>query len=180
MEIKKVRLHTCNQKIEGYIVDKCRCRKFVALEKAAELIDDGFANHVIISLKIIQVKEVCRICGGENKFKKRCGECFGSGEVLRSKIHTEIGEDIYRRPFLKTPRTATIEEEHIEYAYIKEDHDAQKRIELYHGLNQGSLAELGAALIDSKTRKVFLSGSPEPEDDAKKWRGRTYDWGRSI
>lgn len=180
MDIKKVRVHTCNPKIEGYIVEKCRCRKFVSLQKASALIDDGAAQNVITSFRMIEVKGICPVCGGIENFKKRCQFCKNTGVVSKKKVHIDIGEDIYMRPFLKTPRTATIEEEHIEYAYIKNDHDAQRRIEQYHGMNQAALAELGAALIDTKTGEVLIEGTPEPDNSPKKWQGRDSDWGRPI
>jgi len=180
MEIKKVRVHTCNQKIEGYIAQRCRCRKYISEEKASELIDDGYAQNVITALKVIDIEEACPICGGLDTFKKRCHVCKNTGTASKKKLHIVCGEDIYMRPILKTPRTATIEEEHIEYAFVKGDRDAIKRIELYHGLNQAALAQLGAALIDIRTREIIFEGTPEPEDNRDKRTGRKYDWGRTI
>jgi hypothetical protein len=177
--IKKVKVHTCNQKIEGYVVDKCKCRRYVTNEKAEELIGDGFAAYVIKSLSTITVEEACPICAGTD-IKKSCRLCGKSGKVEREKVHLELGEDIYMRPFLKTPRTATIEEEHIEYAMVKGDKDALKRIELYNDLNQISLAKLGAELRNPKTGEIVVEGTPEPEDDPEEWRGRNFDWGKSI
>jgi hypothetical protein len=184
MEIKKVRVHTCNQKIEGYIADRCRCRRFVTREKAEEMMDDGYAAKVITSIRTVEIKEPCPICAGLENLKKSCNLCKKTGEALRKKCHAEYGEDIYMRPFLKTPRTATIEEEHIEYAYVKGDRDAIRRIDLYNGLNQAALAQLGAAIIrktpTGKVIEIIFEGIPEPEDDPKTNTGRKYDWGRSI
>ena len=180
MEIKKVRVHTCNQKSEGFIEGKCRCRKFVSHEKASELIDNGTAASIIVSFKRIEVKRVCPICNGLDNFKRRCHLCSSTGLVSEPEILYTYGEDIYMRPFLETPRTATIEEEHIEYAYIKGDRDAIKRIDLYNGLNKVALAQLGAAIIDKRTGEVLFEGTPEPKDDPKKGEGRTHDYGRSI
>ena len=179
MEIKKIKVHTCNQKIEGYVVDKCKCRRYVTNEKAEELIGDGFAAYVIKSLSTITIEEACPICAGTD-IKKSCRLCGKSGKVEREKVHIELGEDIYMRPFLKTPRTATIEEEHIEYAYVKGDKDAIKRIELYNQMCQASLARLDAELHDSRTKEIMVEGKPEPENNAKKWEGRDFDWGKSI
>ncbi len=184
MEIKKIRVHTCNSEIEGYIQKKCRCRKFVTLEKAAELIDNGYANNIITSFNVIDVTEVCSVCAGLDLYKKSCKQCNKTGETSKKFSQAVYGEDIYMRPFLKTPRTATIEEEHVEYAYVKGDKDAIKRIELYQELNREALVELGAGIVrktlTGKILEVVIEGHPEPEDDAKKWQGRTYDYGRSI
>jgi len=186
MENTKVRLHTCDQvkednlKPEGLLAEKCRCRKLVTLKKAAELIEDGVARNIIISYQVVEVEDVCSVCGGQDGFKKRCRVCNNTGKVLKDKPVIETGEDIYMRPFLKTPRTATVEAKHFEYAYVKNDRDARKRIDLYHVLDQLALAKLGASLADAKTGEVLFEGTPEPLDDAKKGQGRTYDYGRSI
>jgi len=178
-----VRVHTCNQRSEGYIERKCRCRKFVSHEKATELMDDGYAKHIITLRKWIEVQIACPMCNGQDQFKRSCGMCGKSGVALVPKLYEEYGEDIYMRPFLKTPRTATIEEEHIEYAYVKGDKDALKRIELYNELTLEALINLGAALIrrtqPGKNSRTILSGRPEPEDDPKTGTGCRYDYGRS-
>jgi glutaredoxin len=184
MEIKKIRVHTCNQEIEGYIQKKCRCRKFVTLEKATELMNDGYANNIIESFKTVDIKTICSMCAGMDAYKKSCTFCGKTGETLKKFAQAVYGENIYMRPFLKTPRTATIEEEHVEYAYVKRDKDAIKRIELYQDLNRQALVELGAGIVrktvTGKVLEVVIEGHPEPEDDASKWQGRTYDQGRSI
>lgn len=184
MEIKKIKVHTCNQEIEGYIKDKCRCRKFVDLEKASQLIDDGYAKNVIESFKKIEVKEICSLCGASENYKKTCKFCNSTGEIVKTALLAVYGQNIYMRPFLKTPRTATIEAEHIDYAYVKGDRDAIKRIDLYQELTSMSLVELGAALVrKARTGEILetvIEGIPEPEDDAAKATGRRYDYGRSI
>jgi len=184
MDIKTVRVHTCNQRSEGYIEKKCRCRKFVTHEVAAELMDDGYAKNIITLRKWIEIQIACPMCSGQEQFKRSCGMCGKTGVALVPKLYEEYGEDIYMRPFLKTPRTATVEEEHVEYAYVKGDKDAIKRIELYNELTLESLAGLGAAVIrkahTGKVLETVVEGHPEPEDDPKKGHGRTYDYGRSI
>lgn len=186
MERKKVRVHTCEQakeqglKIEGYIDGKCRCRKFVTLEKAAQLVEDGVANPVVLSWRTEDVDRICPVCDGQDKFKKRCRVCNETGKVTEPKVFLETGEDIYIRPFLKTPRTATIEAKHIEYAYVKADKDAKKRIDIYHTSDQMNFAKLGASLVDAKTKEVLFEGTPEPKDDLKTGTGRKHDWGRTV
>jgi hypothetical protein len=178
MEIRKIRVHTCNSRIEGYIETKCNCRKFVTQEKADQLQEDGYAAKIITSYRTIQVDVVCPICEGGDRFMKSCHLCGKSGTILQDKVLFEYGDDIYMRPFLKTPRTATIEEEHIEYAYVKGDKDAIRRIELYHELEQYNLGRMGAELRNGG--KVVFEGKPEPENDPKNGQGRDYDYGRSI
>ena len=180
MEIKKVRVHTCTQRIDGYIEKKCKCRKFATLAKAEQLKDDGYAANVMVSYKTIKVEEPCPICNNEPNLTRSCGLCGKTGQVFKEKYLFEYGEDIYMTPFQRTPRTATVEEEHIEYAYIQGDRDAVRRIELYHQLDQLALAKIGAELTDSKTKEVLLDGSPEPANNPKLATGRDYDWGRSI
>jgi hypothetical protein len=180
MEIKKVRVHTCTQRIDGYIEKKCKCRKFATLAKAEQLKDDGFAANVVISYKTIKIEDICPICSNDSNLKKSCNLCGKTGQVLKEKHSFEYGEDIYMTPFQRTPRTATIEEEHIEYAFIKGDRDAVRRIELYHQLDQLSLAKLGAELRDPKTGDILFEGTPEPANDPKTATGRDYDFGRPI
>jgi hypothetical protein len=180
METRDIRVHTCNSRIEGYIEEKCSCRKFVTQEKAEQLEEDGSAAKIIISYRTIQVDVVCPICEGANRFMKSCHLCGKSGTILQDKVLFEYGEEIYMRPFLKTPRTATIEEEHIEYAYVKGDKDAIRRIELYHEMEQFNLGRQGAELHNASTNEVLFEGRPEPENDPKKGQGRDYDYGRSI
>src|ERR1700684_1225904 len=130
--VKKIRVHTCaNQKIEGYIAERCRCRKFISTAKAEELKSTGFAANVIVSFKTIKVEEVCPICINDSNLKKSCKLCGKTGQLIKEKHVFEYGEDVYMTPFQKTPRTATIESKHTIYAYVQEDRDAAKRIELY-------------------------------------------------
>ena len=186
MLIRNIKVHTCNQDVgeldpeKGYLVKKCTCRKYVTLAKAAQLIEDGYAQYVVTSFKIVQAKVKCPICGGIEQYVKSCNLCGKTGEISVDKAVFEYSQDIFMRPFLRTPRTATIEEEHIQYAFVKGDRDALKRIELYNELNQLTLGKLGAEVTNSKTKKVIFEGRPEPEDDPKKGQGRKYDYGRPI
>lgn len=177
--IKTVRVHTCLQKYEGYIAEKCTCRKFVTQEKAEQLKTDGYAAHVITSYRTIDVEDTCPICD-DTDLKKSCRVCNKTGKVPSKKTIFEYGEDIYMRPILRTPRTATIEKNHIEYAYVKLDKDAAKRIELYHQSDRLALAKLGAEIRDSETGEILIEGTPEPEDNPKTGTGRRYDYGRTI
>lgn len=186
MERRKVRVHTCEQvkerdlKIEGALDGTCSCRKYVTLQKAAQLVEDGVARPIVLRWWYDEIEKPCPVCDNQEKLKKRCRVCENTGKVNESKIFTETGDEIYMRPFLKTPRTATIEAKHMEYAYIKGDRDAQKRIDIYHTLDQISLAKLGASLRDTKTKEILFEGTPEPENDKTKGVGRKYDYGRPV
>lgn len=177
--IKTVRVHTCDQRIEGYMEQRCSCRKYVSQDKADQLKQDGDAANVIVSRKTIDIEIVCPICEANERLMKSCRVCNKTGIATTKKDIDEHGEDIYMRPVLKTPRTATIEAKHLEYAYVKGDKDAKKRIELYHELDQLSLVKMGAQLRDSQG-EILFEGTPEPEDNPKKGEGRNCDYGRSI
>jgi hypothetical protein len=177
--IKTVRVHTCNQQYEGYLTDRCSCRKFVTQQEADQLKDDGDAANIILSRKTIDVQAQCPICEGNARMKRSCRVCNSTGQATIKKEINEYGEDIYMRPILKTPRTATIEANHLEYAYVKGDKDAAKRIELYHELDQLALVKMGAQLRSSNG-EILFEGTPEPEDNPKKGEGRNCDYGRTI
>lgn len=179
MEIKKVKVHTCNQRIQGDLSDKCRCRRFVTQHTASRLVDEGIAAYVVKSYKTIKEELKCPVCENIEDLKKSCSLCGKTGTVFDKKTIFEYGEDIYMRPFLRTPRTATIEKNHVEYAFIKLDKNARRRIELYHQLDQLSMAKLGAELRDSNG-EILIEGTPEPKDDPKTATGRRYDYGRTI
>lgn len=179
--ISKIRVHTCgNQRYEGYITEKCRCRKYVTQEKAEQLKNDGYAAHVITSIKTIDVEDICSMCEGNDRLKKSCKACGKTGIETKKRNLIEYGEDIYMRPILRTPRTATIEKNHLEYAYVKLDKDAARRIELYHESDQSALGDLGAEIRNPVTGEVVRKGTPEPKNDPAKGQGRDHDYGRAI
>lgn len=178
--IKKVRVHTCPETRDGRFAGDCTCRKYVTVEKAEQLKENGLASHIISSHKQIEVEGECGICGADQQLKKSCRVCNKTGIAFNKKDHFEYSEDLYMRPILRTPRTATIEKNHIEYAYIKLDKDAAKRIELYHQSDKLALAKLGAEIRDSRTQNILIDGTPEPEDNPKTGTGRRFDYGRPI
>jgi hypothetical protein len=176
--IKTIRVHTCDQRIDGYLEKRCTCRKYETQDKAQQLVDDGDADFIKISYKVVKVEVKCPICDGSG-LKKFCNVCLGTGLVSEDRDIFEYGEDIFMTSAKKTPRHPTIEAKHIGYAYVKGDKDAAKRIELYHELDQLELVKLGAQLRDSDG-EILFEGTPEPEDNPKKGEGRTYDYGRTI
>lgn len=180
MATVKVLVHKCLQKIEGYIPPgtKCGCRKWVAVAKAMEMVEEGDAAYVITEMRISEVDEPCHICAGIEGFKKNCGACLALGTVKVRKLFTVQGENIYLTSAKKTPRTPTIEKAHIERSFShKTDVD---RIECYGDLGVELLGELGAQITNAKTGEIVKPGKPEPKDDASKGEGERYDYGRSV
>lgn len=159
---------------------KCRCRKRVTLTQATKMVKEGEASWLVKNREYGTELAVCDLCeGGEDVYN--CAQCDGKGTQLIESIAEDYGNDIVlvSRPpadktekkrssalAAKTPRTATIEANHIYLAYVKGVKAAQERIEEYGELNQKFLQSL-------------ISG-PEPEDDPKAGTGRTFDYGRSI
>ena len=93
MAIVKVLVHKCLQKIEGYIPPgtKCGCRKWISIPKAMIMVEEGDAAYVITEMRISEVDEPCRLCGGLPGFQKYCGECRASGTVKVRKLFTVTG-----------------------------------------------------------------------------------------
>ena len=188
MDNTQVRLHTCDQvngdglRIEGLVDQKCRCRKFVSLAEAAQLILDGAALAIITSAYPIEEKKVCRICEGLENLVKSCDNCKKTGFVVETRLDIRRGEDIYMRPVKRTPRTATVEAKHIGYAYndARRGSRASDRIEESNYLDEMMLVELGAQLRDQLTGEIIIKGTPEPEDNPKTGQGRRFDYGRTI
>lgn len=184
--VQTVRVHTCIQRIEGYIEKKCRCRRFIPKSEAEIMTQIGDAEYTIESLKVSERKIDCSFCGGIKPFVKSCGVCNGQGNFSFKETFVVRGADIYMTSAMKTPRTPTIEKNHI-LRQFQQDRtkngfisEAKERMHVYGVLNKLVLGELGAELRDSKTGEIILDGRPEPEDNAKTGTGREYDWGRSI
>lgn len=137
-------------------------------EEAEILIKDGEAVYTVVERKLKPFETTCPLCNGD-KDVKNCAQCAGAGTIVRQ-IKIDInGEDIVAITVaLKTPRTPTIESDHIERAYLGGygAEAAAKRIEAY--------GESNRELINS------LIVGYEPADDPKTGTGRRYDYGRSV
>jgi hypothetical protein len=172
----------------------CRCRKFVPIETATKFVKSGDVSWVVIKRTRGLAQVVCRLCSGDQSVKN-CAGCGGEGLAPEFVVWDEYNNDIVlvsqlpedktekkRSSILKkkTPRVATIEAPHIERAYVDGKKEAQQRIELYGELVMWGLQELGASVVDSRTRKTVIEGKSEPVDNAKDGTGRRYDWGRAI
>jgi hypothetical protein len=186
------RVHHCisqeriAQGMEEPPAKRCRCRKFISIAKATALVKIGEASWVVVGRKSGVEEIACRLCGGDPEVK-RCAHCRGSAKETRLYEDDIYGNDIVytsrdpkdkaekkKRLWLapKTPRTATIESEHIERAYVDGNKDAQDRIEEYGRLIIDARAFVG---LDRHPAIV-----PEPVDDPIKFQGPTYDYGRSL
>lgn len=190
MAISKV--HHCNDQIKVAEdrmeppAKKCRCRKYVSLRVATQMVKDGEASWVVLARKYVPIMEVCSLCKSDPEVKG-CANCEGRGKVPGTEVIETEGEDIVlvsRLPAdkrekkrssalaAKTPRVATIEEEHIELAYVYGVKEAAERIEEY-----GRLI-LDARMYAGKARTVMIG--VEPENDPKTGTGRDYDYGRTV
>jgi hypothetical protein len=186
------RVHSCSQQIkvaEGRLEPpsgKCRCRKYIGIKKATEMVKNGEASFIVLKRVWEGADEICRLCAG-NKEIKNCANCQGKGVERGTLVREDYGNDIVlvSRPpadkkekkrssalSMKTPRVASIEEEHILLAYVYDIKEARERIEEY-----GRLI-LDARMFVGKDRIPAIK--EEPPDDSKTATGRTYDWGRSI
>jgi hypothetical protein len=171
------RVHSCRGQIaiaEGSKeppAPKCRCRKYIDLAKATEMVKNGDASWVIISRSQEAVQETCRLCSGDPEVKN-CANCRGTGKetVIKTDSPRDDSNDIVlvsRVPAdkrdkkrssalaMKTPRVATIEEEHITLAYVLEVKEAAERIEEY-----GRLI-LDARMFVGKNRTPAIKIEPE-------------------
>jgi hypothetical protein len=159
---------------------KCRCRKVVPLSKATKMVKEGEASWVIKEREYTTALDICSLCGGSEDVY-HCALCAGTGTMLVESVIVMEGNDIVlvSRPpadktekkrssalAAKTPRTATIEEEHIQLAYVEGNKAAQERIEEYGDLNRAFLS-------------ILIVGF-EPEDNERTHTGRKFDFGRPI
>lgn len=172
----------------------CRCRKFISLEKATELVKSGEASWVVVKRTRGLAQVICKLCAGDKSVIK-CAFCQGKGLAPEPVVWDEYNNDIVLVSQLpedktekkrtsalkkKTPRVATIEAPHIRNAYLNGNKEAAARIEQYGEMIVMGLQELGAEIINAQTRKVIIEGKRDPENDKKRGIGRDYDYGRTI
>lgn len=201
--MKIIRVHYCQgqemvaQRLAEPPAKKCSCRKLISREEANELVKNGAAKWCVTKRERGTHEAICSLCKG-SKEVKNCAKCRGTGKTLEAAVWDTYNHDIVLvsresvdekekkyRPAIaqKTPRVATIEEEHIVRAYVDggpEAKDAAERIEDYGYMSQIVLQEQGAALVHKPTGFVLVEGKPEPKDDRSKGEGRAYDYGRKI
>jgi len=206
MGTKKVLEHTCFQKDHPLSPVKCRCRKYISLDKAKELVAQG-AQFVIIRYSSIATEEPCPICEAKENLTKNCSYCHKTGKITVNKVVPVYGEDIIltvgekkdrlvNSAAKRTPRVATIEKNHIlralgivgrgsgparkrwdEYELIT----LKERIRLLVPHKSVQEFEVAWQLWELDTTKPFpIAPREEPADDAATWTGRRYDCGRKI
>lgn len=190
---------------------KCRCKKLIDFYEADTLVKQGAAKWVVIKRTRGAVEVTCTFCAQmTDAEKKTCAKCKGTGLITENKIWEDFNNDIVllgddKEGFKeKTPRVATIEEEHIEGAYVYDIPYVLDRIKEYASMIQESLGDFGAELtaVDPITqrREIVKPGRPEPVNKKvghppgtitfkdgtknKAWwwelEGRDVDYGRAI
>jgi hypothetical protein len=190
--MRESRIHHCisqemvSQGLEEPPAKKCKCRKFIPYKKADQMVKAGEARWVVTARECGTREVICSLCKGEETVKN-CAQCAGSGKqteaavwdtynydiVLVSQASADLKEKKYRPALaMKTPRVATIEEEHIHRAYLDGNKDAAARIEEYGMLILDARAFIGKNRIPA----IGI----EPADNPKTGEGRNYDYGRTI
>lgn len=191
-----VKVHTCIGQERVAIGEfdppapACNCRRMIFFKEADEIVKSGQARWVVVKRVYGETETICGMCLGDTSIKN-CAQCNGKGKIVTNVVWDTYNNDItlvnlksindkrYRsRLAPKTPRVATIESEHIEYAIIEGRTAAADRIRLYGDMCAEELGKLGAQL--RRGDKIVKPGNPEPENDRKKGTGRDYDWGRLI
>lgn len=193
METKKVLAHSCLKREQGFTENDilpagCRCRLFVTLSRAQELINNGEAANVAVLRKVVPVEEPCTICGQDPVFVKSCTNCDKTGIVKSNDYRIIRGEDIvFVSNLKKTPRTATIEKAHIERTFEGHRNEGV-RTDFYEILTVEFLNSLGATVYQNGRvvedefidGKLIRKGKSEPTDDPQLHTGREYDYGRPV
>jgi RecJ-like exonuclease len=190
MNVSKV--HSCHGQ-EAVVLEeqeppapKCSCRLIITITEATALVRRGEAKWIVKS-RVRGFREIaCSLCKGDPEVKN-CAKCHGTGKQGESFVEDTPGTDIVytssdpvdekerkKRKWLapKTPRVATIEEEHIQLAYVEDNKEAAERIEEY-----------GRLILDAR---MFIGPNRipaigvEPKDNPKTGEGRNCDYGRTI
>ncbi len=181
--MKKSRVHSCitqemvaMQKIEPRRT-KCKCKKEVDYKEADGMVKRGEALWFVVARERGFQETSCRLCNGREP-SSTCDICKGTGLMKNAAVWDTYTTDIVlvnhrtKSNRVSTPKTPTIEEEHIERAYIEGNKEAKERIEEYGMLILEARAYIGP-------NKIPAIGV-EPEDNPKTFTGRKYDFGRAI
>jgi len=120
---------------------KCRCRKYISIAAATKIVERGDATWLVTKRTPV-LEDVCQLCGADPEVKN-CANCHGTGKQDVNGVIEEYGTDIVqvsrpdldekkrkhrmillkrtasqKKPAIKTPRTPTIEANHILRAYV--------------------------------------------------------------
>ena len=166
---------------------KCRCKMRMYFHDADVLVKQGVAKWVVTRRTRGSIETACSMCESMSPVeRKTCGKCKGTGKVVENRIWEDYNNDIVliaddKEGFKQmTPRVATIEEEHIEGAYIYNIPYVLDRIKEYASMIQSYLSSLGAELKDRETKETVEPGHPEPSNDPDNGIGERYDYGRPV
>jgi len=146
-------------------------------------------------------KKTCMFCRQTGEVEKKYIIPELSNDIaLIVNVGTNTNYPIYKAGVArKTPRVATIEKAHIERAFTKEPGnkraaseasriEAYRLIELEDRYSKKDLDERYAermnyineyGLSTLQARVQTMKFGVEPIDNAKKWQGRRYDWGKA-
>src|SRR5579884_706067 len=212
MEKDTVLVHTCFQHKKGFEKDtpaspeKCRCRKRISSEKAAEEVKLGLAKYTEVKKTIEKIVVCLNCCLDGKSFKKSCKNCLGTGRVIVKEFTKIFGPDIIRTisrdgkrniTTVKVKKSPTIEAKHILRAlglYGGGQNAARERWDEYNLLTKKCFVQLltdyinvkefdriWAEWIKSPDETPFpLSLRLEPKNDLTTMVGRKYDYGRSV
>jgi hypothetical protein len=214
--MKPSKVHTCvfqEQVAMGKkepIVKKCRCKQVINYEEANDRVKRGEALWVVTKRERGAEERICTHCHGVDP--RACDRCKGTGKINVAVVWDDYNGDIAminhrtKSNRISTPKTPTIESEHIlrfvvfEGEADKTAKEAKERIEEYGRMIQWSLQELGAELRAAKTGEILIEGRPEPANFRKTYKpgeltfrdgskntqpwtvteGRDYDYGRTT
>jgi hypothetical protein len=195
--MKPSKVHTCvfqeqvaMGKQEPNVAKKCRCQQVIEYKDANDRVKWGEALWVVNKRERGTEERPCNHCHGDDS--RACDKCKGTGKINVAVVWDTYNGDIVlvnhrtKSNRISTPKTPTIEEEHILRFVVFEGEDdkiakeAKERIEEYGRMIQWSLQQLGAQLRDTKTNEIVIEGRPEPANNKKTGEGRDYDWGRAI
>jgi hypothetical protein len=177
---------------------RCRCREYKPYVVADKMVKNGEARWVVVKRERGTQEVTCELCGGDKEVKN-CASCAGKGVVTVGVVWDSYGPDIVLvsraaidkkekkyRPALamKTPRVATVEEEHIERAYAGSlTKDAPRKWTGKGEEARARIEEYGRMIEDARNfvgpNKIPII-KMEPKDNAKKVEGRSFDYGRTI
>lgn len=132
MPVQKSKVHHCVGQIEIIKnntqppAPKCRCRKLVTITEATKMVKNGDASWVVLKRTRTTREEICKFCKALDPDYKLCDKCQRTGKEVVPFDEEEYSNDVVLatkdklKVVAKTPRSPTIEEEHILRAYVSD------------------------------------------------------------
>ncbi len=173
---------------------RCFCRKMIDYEEANARVRANSAMWIVIKRTRGEIEVDCPLCQNMTDIeKKTCARCKGTGRIMKPMVWDEYNNDIVETSTKRTPRVATIEEEHIFRSTVSDLSYASNRIEEYGDLIQKARAFIGPETCQHRD-DVFCERCkpggrgpgqipmilPEPLDNLETHQGRKYDIGEPI